>query len=392
MRFPFKLVRFPAIAALVLGLVACTQPTSSPSSTSTGSQQGAISATQLPATPRRVGLLVPLNGRLSAVGQDLARAAEMAVIERGGEDLVLVTGDTASTAEGAVQAAREMLQTAPPVDVILGPLTGDHTARIAPLARQQGVAVVSFSSQSNIAGDGVFVLGYGPGEQVRRVVRYAVGRGHSRIAALAPNDAYGRAAVDSLRDTLADAPGAQLAGVAFYGADGIDAGARMRELAGGGPPPFDALLIADGGNRLRTVSQQLAQNGISPVDVRLLGTMLWQQDRAALLEPTLRGAWYAAVADSAVRDFTGRFRRAYGRDPDGLAVLGYDGIIVTDDAARAPATAASRLLAPQGYQGEAGFIRFVSPGIAEHGLAILELSPGGPIVIEPAPLLFDGTS
>lgn len=391
--FPM-MVRGLAIAVVGLGLAACQQSSSPPPWASTlPGNVGAPAAVEPAVAERRIGLLVPLTGRIGAVGQDLARAAEMAILERGDDGVVLVTRDTRSTPEGAVLAARELLELGE-VDVILGPLVGSHAERVAALARPKGVPVLSFSSQGDIAGDGLFVLGFRPSEQVRRVVGYATGRGFGRIAALAPDDAYGRQAVQGLRDALAVTPGAELVGVAFYGVDAIDAGARIQELRGGetGLPAFDALFIADGGQRLRQVSQLLPRYDVDPVDVRMLGTMLWQEDRSVLQEPALTGAWYAGVADATTRDFKGRFRRAFGRDAHPLAALGYDGLLVAAAATRDPLTIEAALTDPRGFQGEAGTIRILPTGVAEHGLSIIELTPGGPVVVEPAPLRFDGTS
>ena len=389
-RAPFRFgLQGLAVALVVLALAACQQTTSTTTRPSTGTS--ATAPTPAPsAAPRKVGLLVPLTGRIAAVGTDLARATEMAVLERGGDGLTLVVRDTASSPEGAVLAARELIEVER-VDIILGPLVGSHAERVAALARARNTPVLSFSSQADIAGGGLFVLGYRPGEQVERVVAFAAGRGFAQIAGLAPDNAYGRQAIASLRAAVAAAPGGELVGTAFYGNDAIDAGSKIQELRGStdGLPPFDALLVADGGNRLRQVSQLLPRFEVDPVDVRMLGTMLWQDDRSVLEEPALRGGWYAGVADAALRDFQSRFRRAFGREPHPLAVLGYDGLLIAADGAREPMRAVARMTEPGGYQGEAGIIRLLPSGVAQHGLAIMELTAGGPVVIEPAPLRFE---
>ncbi len=391
---PFRSgLRAAAVALLTIGVMACQQSTSPGAPPSTVAAPRGETATPSAAV-RRVGLLVPLTGDIAAVGQDLARAAEMAVLERGGARLELLTRDTASTPQGAVLAARELLDTGD-ADVLLGPLVGSHAERVAAIARERGVLTLSFSSQQDIAGNGLFVLGYRPAQQVERVVGYAAGRGLSRVGALAPNDAYGRQAVDGLRAAIGRIPGGELVGVEFYSGDGTTAAGPIQALRGTTTDvaPFDALLIADGGGRLRTIARLLTENGLDPVDVRMLGTMLWQDDRAVLQEPSLRGGWYAGVPDAVLRDFRDRFRRAFGRDPHPLAVLGYDGLLIAADAADDRATALARITEPRGYQGEAGIIRLLPTGVAEHGLAIMELTSGGPVVVEPAPLRFDdGTS
>jgi len=377
------------VAALIL-VAGCQQASRTAPPPSTTAADGA-SAPASTGEPRRIGVLVPLTGRAGEVGRDLARAAEMALLERGDENVELIPRDTASTPEGAILAARELVEVHD-VDVILGPLFGSHAERVASVARPADVVVLAFSNQSEIAGNGLFVLGYRPEEQVERVVTYAVDRGLARIAGLAPDDAYGRRATASLRATVEGALGADLVGIEFYGSDAIDAGARIEALRGEAGtqalPPFDALMIADGGQRLRQVAQLLPRYDVDPVDVRMLGTRLWEDAPEVLTDPALRGGWYAGVPDQALGDFRRRFRDVYGRAPHPLAILAYDGLLVAADAAEAPATAIQRITEARGYQGEAGIFRLSPDGRTEHALAIFELTAGGPVVVDPAPLRF----
>jgi ABC-type branched-subunit amino acid transport system substrate-binding protein len=381
--------RAVALVAALIVVTACQQASRTAPTPSTATGQAASEPAA--GEPRRIGLLVPLTGRAGEVGQDLARAAEMALLERAAANVELIQRDTASTAEGAILAARELVEVHD-VDVILGPLFGSHAERVAGVARRADVVVLAFSNQSEIAGDGLFVLGYRPEEQVERVVAYAVDRGLARIAGLAPDDAYGRRATASLRETVARQLEADLIGTEFYGSDAIDAGARIDALRGetapGGLPPFDALLIADGGQRLLQVAQLLPRHDVDPVDVRMLGTRLWEDSPTVLRAPALRGGWYAGVPDSALSDFRSRFREVFGRAPHPLAILAYDGLLVAADAAEEPATALQRITEARGYQGEAGIFRLRSDGRAEHALAIFELTAGGALVVDPAPLRF----
>jgi hypothetical protein len=198
--------------------------------------------------------------------------------------------------------------------------------------------------------------------------------------------------VASLRATLDRALGGELVGAEFYASDAINVGARIDALRGDAAaselPPFDALLIADGGQRLRQVAQLLPRHDVDPVDVRMLGTRLWDDAPEVLGEPALRGGWYAAVPDRALRDFRNRFRDVFGRSPHPLAVLAYDGLLVAADAAGEPATAVQRITEARGYQGEAGILRLLPDGRTEHALAVFELTATGPVIVDPAPMRF----
>lgn len=54
----------------------------------------------------RVGLLLPLTGRASKVGQEIMNAAQLALFDFAGPRYELLPYDTKSTPEGAMQAAQ----------------------------------------------------------------------------------------------------------------------------------------------------------------------------------------------------------------------------------------------------------------------------------------------
>jgi ABC-type branched-subunit amino acid transport system substrate-binding protein len=94
------------------------------------------------------------------------------------------------------------------------------------------------------------------------------------------------------------------------------------------------------------------------------------------------------VPEQALGDFRTRFRDIYGRAPHPLAILAYDGLLVAADAAEDPTTAIQRITETRGFQGEAGIFRLLPDGRTQHALAIFELTAGGPVVVDPAPLRF----
>ena len=61
---------------------------------------------RLPPGPVQVGLLLPLSGDAEAIGQDMLDAAQAALFDVGGDDLVLLPRDSGTTDESAVAAAR----------------------------------------------------------------------------------------------------------------------------------------------------------------------------------------------------------------------------------------------------------------------------------------------
>lgn len=374
-----------------------------------------------PPAPPVLPLLVPLSGRAAAVGRDLLDAATLALFDAPESELQLVPLDTAGDPGRARRAARRALGEEG-ARVILGPLFAASTREVAPLARAHDALVLSLSNDSAAAAPpAVHILGFTPEEQVRRVVRHAVAAGYGRIAALVPDDAYGRRALAAFRATLAGlgrpadlvlvyggdqtAMAAELRAFTDYDARRAALERRLAELAGRedpqaraelaelrtrdtlGPPPFDAVLVADGGERLRSVLALLRYYDAGAGQVRLLGTARWLEGgRPPAFRPEFEGAWLP-LPDLDLREaFAGRFAAVYGREPDLLAAFAYDVVREAVDVLRSGGRLeADALLARGGWNGVLGPVRLRPDGVAAHALAVYELAPEGPRLVDPAP-------
>src|SRR5436305_6877394 len=173
-----------------------------------------VQPTRLPAdeTRNRVAVLVPLTGRDAALGQSILNAANLALLDTGGQRIRITAYDTAA---GAVPAANEAL--AEGSGLILGPLLAEDVRAIAPIARRADVPVVAFSNDINVAGDGVYVLGLNPGQSIERVVAYARSRGVDRFGALVPANVYGERSARRLTQAV-EADGGRVTGIQTFDA------------------------------------------------------------------------------------------------------------------------------------------------------------------------------
>ena len=147
--------------------------------------------------PHRVGLLLPLSGSRSDLGQAMLRAAEMALFDVADENFALVVRDTKGTPEGARRAAEQAI--AAGANLLLGPVFSSSVDAVAPVAEGGRVPVVAFSNDRKVARPGVWVTGLLPGEQVDRIVGYAAQQGNQSLAVLAPDNGYGELIVQAAR-------------------------------------------------------------------------------------------------------------------------------------------------------------------------------------------------
>jgi hypothetical protein len=142
---------------------------------------------------------------------------------------------------------------------------------------------------------------------------------------------------------------------------------------------------------LRALAPTLSLDGVTKDKVKLLGTGLWDDDRALTRESALEGSWYAAPAPNADATFVNKYRATYGAAPAQLASLAYDAVSLVALLAQGPAYhrfTAAALNDPNGFAGVNGIFRFRPDGTSERGLAVLEITPAGPVVVSPAPTTF----
>jgi ABC-type branched-subunit amino acid transport system substrate-binding protein len=332
----------------------------------------------------RVALLVPLSGPNAAVGQSIANAANLALLDTGAHRIRLTVYDTARAGAGA--AANEAL--AAGTGMFLGPLLADDVRAVSAIARRANVPVVSFSNDVGVAGDGVYLIGFTPGESVARVVSYARSQGLTRFAALTPAAIFGQR-VSQAMVAATQRSAARLVGMESFGADPASLRTAVERVGGRGG--YDAILIAES-SRTAALAVPYVRSGVSPA-ARILGTEVWANDPALGSVPALRGAWFAAISDTLFNQMRTRYRARYRSDPHRLAGLGYDAVLLAVRAAREwragwpfPQRA---LHDPAGFLGIDGPFRFGAGNVAEHALEVREVTASGTVVVSPAPRPID---
>ncbi len=351
-----------------------------------------------------VALLLPLSGPNAPLGRAMLEAAQMALFDIADDRFALLPRDTQGTPAGAARAANQAI--AQGARLILGPLLMPEVEAVKPVARTANVSVVAFSTAVQLAGDGVYLMSFLPKQQVNRIAAVARDKGANRFAALAPSTPYGQLVVDELRAATA-AMGASVDRIEFYDPAARDPSAAVRRLAGHGPiraargqpqpaaaavsapdVPFDALLLPEGGGRLKEVAALLPYFDIDTEKVRLLGTGVWDEPGLGT-EPALVGGWFAAPPPEARADFERRFQTLYKRRPPRLATLGYDAAALAALLARTNGFSPAALESPSGFSGVDGIFRFGPNGLVQRGLAVLQVTRTGTSTVIPAPETFE---
>lgn len=343
------------------------------------------SATALPADNgrHRIALLLPMSGETGGVGQAVANATTMALLDTNASNLRITTYDTA---QGPEAAARQAV--ADGNKLILGPLFADSVPAVIAATRGTSIPAISFSNDTSVAGGNVFVMGHIPEQSIRRSVQFARGKGSNSFAALVPEGEYGQRSLSALENALREFGGTLVTRQTYARSNTsiISAASRLRSTGG-----FDTVLIADGARLAVQAAGELPRNGRA----RILGTDLWAGDSSLTGSAAMNGAIFSAVSDQRFRRFSESYEARFGSKPVRVATLGYDAVLLTLRVARDWRVGRdfprAQLYDAGGFLGVDGAFRFNRNGVIERALEVREVRGGEVVEVDPAPQGFGGS-
>ncbi len=277
-----------------------------------------------------VGCLLPLSGQLSAIGFRVQRGMELAAKR---SPVKLVFRDTGSDPETAAGITRELAQDESVV-AILGPLSSSVAQSAADAAQAASVPLITLAQKDGLTQTGawIFQAFLTPRQQVRALVRQAMGQGIKRYAVLYPDSSYGRTFSQNFQDEVAS-QGGELVAQALYSPGSQEFGPTLTAMAESlNPQPeggkaATALFIPDDPATVAAIAGSLAGSPLQ--GCQLLGTNLFHNAQIPEAQITaLQGivfpdAFFAGDPNPAVQKFIAAYRQQYGEEPDYLSAQGY---------------------------------------------------------------------
>src|SRR5258708_7168660 len=219
----------------------------------------------------KVGLILPLSatGNAGVAAQSMKNAAEMALAEFQNPNIQLLIKDDGGLPQGAQQVTQQALGEG--AEIILGPLFAASVPATAQLTRARGVSVIAFSTDSSVAGRGVYLLSFLPESDVNRIVDYSASIGKKSFAALLLDNAYGNVVEAAFKQAV----GRKGRIVAFetYASDRSAAARTVAQSLGSAA----ALFIPDAGESVVASVDALAAAGAELRHIQLLRPRVWVQ-------------------------------------------------------------------------------------------------------------------
>jgi ABC-type branched-subunit amino acid transport system substrate-binding protein len=336
---------------------------------------------------KRAAVLLPFshpNAQVRAEAESMLAGIELALFEYAGDSFLIIPKDTAG--KTSVTEARLDEAVKEKADIVLGPLFGANVKAIKDRAQDKKMPVIAFSNDRTAAGGGAYLASISPEEEVRRMVDYGVANGIHSFVFLGPQSAYGRQIEAALRTETFNKGAVMLTSSFFAPETGATEAARsvsqiLKSEMASNPRGKVAVMIPERGVKLLSIAPLLPYNGVDMTHVTLMGTSIWD-DQSIWREPTLNGAVYPAPDPENLVAFREAYRRIYGKSPTDLAAVAYDAAALTVRLATENNLKYNGVTDPDGFFGVTGLFRFRLDGTSERGLAVMQIRPTGPEVIE----------
>jgi len=384
----------------------------------------------------KIAMLLPLTDQHAKLGKDLYNAAKLALYDHGDPRIVIYPIDTKGSSFGAISAVKEAIEKN--INIIIGPVFSANVKAIKPLAEENKLTIFTFSNDTNIAEENIYVLGLGVEQQVDRVVQYAKNQGYEYFASIAPANQYGSKIAFQLREsagtsdktlktefynnekdldsnvrrvvkTLSESP-VNEEGVAIFQEDiteqklifeqereSISDNDILEEKDKFFKETRDiddykrAIVIGEGSTKLNDIAKILTKRNLSK-DIKLLGLSVWDKNHS-LNNPIYENSWYADYAKENIKIFESHFYENFDYDPPRISILSYDIVSVISALAsyhdENDEFTLQAINNPVGFSGVSGVFRFREDGVVERLLEVYEVINHYGNSLDPAPFQFE---
>lgn len=182
---------------------------------------------------RKIGIILPLTGKNSAISQRALAAIRLGLKINSNSDFSLALYDTQGSPELAAKGVEKLLQD-DHVIAILGGLGAKEASAIASRAEFFQVPFFTFSQKSDLTNEAKYTFrnSVTPAMQTSKLVEFATQKlGYKRFAILCPNDAYGIEFANQFWDHVL-AYGGSIVAAQIYDPKDVDLSSYIQKMTG----------------------------------------------------------------------------------------------------------------------------------------------------------------
>ena len=344
----------------------------------------------------KVGVMLPLSGEHSEIGNLILNAIEMAIFQTDENKLELHIKDTEAKPDKAKKVLSELIDEG--VKVVIGPLFSKSLAAIKSKVTINNINIFALTNNINLRNKGIWIFGVDPQAQTEKVLRHALEEGSKNIAALLPQNAYGLLLFDTIT-SFAQENLMKIEKIEFYNFSVESQRKTAQKISEGFEKyklyldkikeqesqveesneilfmekPFDSVFIAAAGQNLTVLSSQLQYNNVDPKIVQYLGISSWE-DSSILSEPALEGGVFVTTSEMYQKKIKIIYKNSFNKEMPKIAMIAYDIVALLGSLNNLGSNFnIYDLVNDEGYIGLRGLFRLKKNGLVERAFQLKKI-------------------
>jgi len=296
----------------------------------------------------KIGLLVPLTGKNSEIGQSIIKAVRLAINQINNLSIEIIPKDTASSPEITLRSAKEL--EALDVKIVIGPVFNENLIYLDELTK---LIFLSLTNKNNNGSKNIINAGINATSQLNAIKKFIELKEIKRTIFLTPDVAYKNEIIKAISsskikiienyiyNTDPTQLTKQIEKITEYKKRKQNLEDEVKRIENSneinkeklieklkkkdtlGDIKFDSVIIADFDESLKSVTTSLLYTDISPKEKYLITLNQWF-DESLLKETSSQPLYFPSINKKNYVDFSSEYYEVYNQYPNQLSFLSFD--------------------------------------------------------------------
>ena len=296
----------------------------------------------------KIGLLVPLTGKNSEIGQSIIKSTQLAINKIDNPFLEIIPKDTGSNPDTTLKSATELAELG--VKIIIGPVFNDN---LKYLNKLKDVTFLSFTNKNNNNSSNIISAGVNATSQLKSIKKFLEINEIKKTIFLIPdlkykeevNKAISNSKIKIIKKYIYDTDPTKLTKqiekitnykkrkqnlddeiIRLEKSNEFNKESLIEELNKKdtlGDVKFDSLIIADFDESLKSVTTSLLYTDVSPKEKYFITFNQWF-DESLLNETSSQPIYFPSINKKNYEDFSTDFYKKFNYYPNQLSFLSFD--------------------------------------------------------------------
>ena len=296
----------------------------------------------------KIGLLIPLTGKNSEIGQSIIKAVRLAINQINDSSIQIIPKDTASSPEITLRSAKEL--GALGVKIVIGPVFNENLIYLNEL---NNLIFLSLTNKKNNVSKNIINVGINALSQLNAIKKFIELKEIKKTIFLTPDlnykneieEAISRSKIKIIKNYVYNTDSTKLTKqieiVTRYEKRKQNLEDEVKRLEESneinkeklidqlkkndtlGDVKFDSVVIADFDEGLKSVITSLLYTDVSPKEKYIIALNQWF-DESLLKEISLQPLYFPSINKKNYEDFSSKYFEKYKQYPNQLSFLSFD--------------------------------------------------------------------